>query len=289
MDLFVRFLNPVLMIAAGIGLGVFLAAKFRLDWRIFGIGAATFIAAQVLHIPFNNIVLRPALESAGMTAAPEGVALIVVGLAFGLSAGLFEEVARFIVYRRWLKEARTWREGLMYGAGHGGAEAIILGAFTLLTVIQLVTLQDADLSTIVPPEQLEQAQMQVEQFWALPWYAVFLGTVERLAALCLHLAMSLMVLQAFTRNNKLWLAAAIGWHTLVDAVAVVSVQRLSIYATEGLIILLALISVWIVFRLRTEEPEESGPTENMGGKLPRLNEIQPAELSEEDIDASRYE
>ena len=36
-------------------------------WRLFFIGAVTFIASQVLHIPFNAVVLRSGLLSTDTT------------------------------------------------------------------------------------------------------------------------------------------------------------------------------------------------------------------------------
>lgn len=49
-------LNALLMIALPVALGIFLTRRFHLGWRLFFIGAATFILSQVGHIPFNLLV-----------------------------------------------------------------------------------------------------------------------------------------------------------------------------------------------------------------------------------------
>ena len=66
MDIAIRFLNPLLMIALGLGLGVFFGRRLGAEWRLFGIGAVTFIASQVFHIPFNGRALTPALATLGL-------------------------------------------------------------------------------------------------------------------------------------------------------------------------------------------------------------------------------
>ena len=71
--------------------------------------------------------------------------MAVVAVFYGLSAGLFEEIARYLTYRFWLKDSQNWKSGLMFGAGHGGIEAMILGALALLSLIQAYVLRDADL------------------------------------------------------------------------------------------------------------------------------------------------
>ena len=53
-----HFLNGLLMILMPIGLGLWLEKRLRLGWRLWWIGAATFVLSQVGHIPFNSGVER---------------------------------------------------------------------------------------------------------------------------------------------------------------------------------------------------------------------------------------
>jgi uncharacterized membrane protein YhfC len=94
------------------------------------IGAAVFIISQVFHIPFNLLVLNPALQQIQQNL-PETIGLLVVSVLLGLSAGVFESSARYFMYRWWIKDARTWRVGVLSGAGHGGL-SILLGRLVLL-------------------------------------------------------------------------------------------------------------------------------------------------------------
>ncbi|GAB4577645.1 MAG: YhfC family intramembrane metalloprotease [Anaerolineales bacterium] len=255
MDIFLRVLNPILMILFGLGVGIIVARQRNVEWRVYGIGALTFVGSQVLHIPFNLWVLNPVLLK--VASSPfEDALLFISAMALGLSAGVFEETARYLVYRLWLKDTRTWKDALMFGAGHGGIEAILLGVFTLFTVINLIALVGKDLTAIVPENQIQLAQQQIEAFWALPWYGVLLGASERIFAICFHLAASVLVLQVFRRKNILWLFGSIGLHTLLNALAVYGVQTWGPYITELILAVFALLCLGIVFKLKTEEPNE---------------------------------
>ncbi|MEW6403090.1 MAG: YhfC family glutamic-type intramembrane protease [Chloroflexota bacterium] len=249
MEIFVRTLNAFLMIALPLALGVFLARRLRVEWRLFGIGALTFIGSQVLHIPFNAWALSPAVARLGLAGAQDGLRLVALAILYGLSAGVFEETARYLSFRFWIKEARDGKSALMFGAGHGGIEAMILGVLALYALIQAVVLREADLTAILPPEQIQLAQSQLQAYWSLPWHLALMGAVERVGALCFHLSASVLVLQAFTRRNALWIGAAIAWHTVINAVALVSVQYWGVSITEGIVLLLGALSIAFVFLL----------------------------------------
>ena len=59
-----------------------------------------------------------------------------------------------------------------------------------------------------------------------------------------------MVMRAFTHRNAGWLGAAIGWHALINTLAVIGLFTVSPVATEGLVGLTAGVSAGILFALR---------------------------------------
>ncbi len=122
--------------------------------------------------------------------------LVVNAIILGLLAGIFEETARYILFRYILKNARTWKEGILVGLGHGGVEALLLGILAAVTFVTMIGYRSIDLSTVpsIPADQLELARQQVGTYWSSPWYAALLGLVERIFAICLHLSFSVMVL-----------------------------------------------------------------------------------------------
>jgi uncharacterized membrane protein YhfC len=178
-----------------------------------------------------------------------------------LLAGIFEETARFILFTLILKKARSWKEGVLVGLGHGGMEAILVGIFAALTLVNMIVYRNIDLSTVpsIPADQLELAQQQVEAFWSTEPYLALAGFFERIFAMCLHLSLSLMVLHGIANRRAIWFWLALSWHALVDAVAVYVGQSVGVLQTEGLVAIFAAISLWIVFRLRARfaEPDQA--------------------------------
>ena len=122
----------------------------------------------------------------------------------------------------------------------------------------MLAYRTVDLSTTpgIPADQLELAKQQVEAYWSMPWYLGLIGFVERIFAIMLHVSLSVMVLYAIAYRKPFWFWLALLWHALVDAVAVYAVQKTGILATEGVIAVFGLISLWIVFKMRSMFAED---------------------------------
>lgn len=287
MDVLVRLLNSLIMFALPLLLATWLVRRFQLPWRLFLVGAGTFVGAQALHIPFNRFVLQPFAERLGLGGGDGGLRLLALALIFGLSAGVFEEIARLVVYRHWLRDVRRWTGGLLFGLGHGGVEAMLLGGLSFYVLLQTIAYRNADLATIVPAEQLALARAQLDAYWSAPWYAALLGAIERAFAIGIQISLAVMVLQVFTRGSKVWLIMAILWHTIVDAVAVFGASTWGIYVTEVLIGLMAVLSLIFLFRLKSMDgPEE---TEGVESAESSQQEIKRVEIVTEDLPPDRLD
>ena len=249
------FLNGILMVAMPVGLAIYLTSRWKLGGRIWWIGASTFILSQVGHIPFLWAASKLLNQTALITLNPTA-RLIFNAIFLGLSAGIFEEGARYLVMRWWAKDTRSWRKGVLFGAGHGGAEAIILGVLTMYAFLQLFAIRNADLSKLVPANQLALVQNLVKTYWAVPWYDSLLGALERLLAMTCQIAMAVMVIQVFIRKKIGWLFAAIGYHALIDASAVISQKYLIPAGVEAVVGIFAILGVVIIFLLRQPEPQD---------------------------------
>jgi uncharacterized membrane protein YhfC len=285
---FTYALNGLLMIAMPVGLAIFLTRRWKLPGRIWWIGALTFIFSQVGHIPFNALI-APVFNQFGFIALHPTVQLLIKAAFYGLSAGLFEEGARYLILRFWLKDARSWRTGILFGAGHGGAEAIILGALVLVAYTQLLILRNAtptELAQVVSPDQIELAQAQLSTYWSAPWYTTLLGAVERLFTIPTQIAMAVMVMQAFTRKNIGWLFAAISYHALLDGIAVFGQSNLSAFALEAIVGGFAVLSLIIIFLLR--QPEPVAPNIEPAPVLLQAPTIKPVDETKANLNDTKY-
>lgn len=280
-------LNGLLMIAASSAIGYFLTRKLKLSWDLWWVGGFTFILSQIAHIPFNLIFLNPLIKKTTNSLSSETMALVITAVMLGISAGIFEESARYLVYRWWQKDVRSWSKAVLYGAGHGGIEAILLGFLVLLTFFQIMALGTSDLSSLFPEEKLVLVKHQLDAYWSVPWQLSLLGAVERTFTIPFHISAAVLVVQTFKRQQIHWLFLAIGWHTILNAVVFSSASLWGIYVAEGLLGILAIISLAIIYVLRDpfEEIEEELPPLDTPKSLEMLKTI---EVSKDRLDSTRY-
>ncbi len=281
----VHFLNGLLMILLPVGLGIYLTRRWKMGWGLWFIGAGTFVLSQVGHIPFNTVA-GLLLNRTPLVQLPPAGQLIFNAVFLGLSAGLFEELSRWAMFRWWARDARSWRTGILTGAGHGGAEAIIFGFLALLAYAQLAALRGTDLAAFVPADQLALAQQQMAAYWSMTWYDSMLGAVERMFTIPVQIAFAVIVLQSFTRRRAYWVWLAVGYHTLIDATAVLAVKYVGVYGTEAIVAGFSVLSVIIIFLLRRPEPAPEdlpAPPAPMSGFTPK-----PVEETSENLDNTRF-
>lgn len=279
-------LNGIFMLALPTGLGFVLTRRFKLGWRIWWIGAGTFVLSQAGHLRFN--ALATALFSRGVLPLPPPEGRLVFNVVFlGLSSGLWEETARYAAFRWWAKDARSWRKAVLLGAGHGGIEAILLGVLVLVNLIILISLRGRDLANVVPAEQLELAAQQVQAYWSAPWNLILLGALERAFAIPMHLALSVIVWQTIARRQIWWLAVAILWHALANALAVYTAALWGPYASEALLAVNALACLGVISALHQPKPVEAEPVIE---PLPPALDLAHLEIqdTEEGLERSRY-
>ena len=197
--LFVGLLFGV-VICFGVPIGgvVMLGRRKKGMGKAFLPGALAFVISQLLiRIPLLKFVLPQYAWYGVLQLNPW-----TYGLFLGLTAGLFEETARWIAICFFLKGKQEREHGLAFGLGHGGIEAIVLVGVPLLgAALQLFT---------------DKA--------ALPFVgagSLFIIGIERLFAITFHVGASLLVMYGVRRRKPLFLLAAIFLHTLLDAAVVI--------------------------------------------------------------------
>lgn len=235
-------------------LAMVLSKRLRVDAHYAGYGALIFFLFQVIsRIPLVQVVggaLAPMLKSSQLAAL-----LWLVALA--LTAGLFEEVGRYVGYR-WLmrREQKTWEKAVLYGVGHGGLESILLVGLSLLGTILIGLALTAVPLTILPAAQRAPLIQQYAALAAVPGWYPLLGLWERLWTLPVHIGLSVVVLQVFQRGRLRWLWWAVVAHAVVDF-SVVAVQLplsghplLVALVPEALVAVFGAIALWVVRALR---------------------------------------
>jgi uncharacterized membrane protein YhfC len=278
-----------LMMLLPLFVGWFIRRRYGVGWGVFALGAATFVASQIVHIPLNM-----ALGLIGNP--PHGVALWplpAIALVAGLSAGLCEEGARWIVLTFFAKRTRGWRAGLQFGAGHGGIEAIIFGALVLVNAVSMIALSTGDPARLgITGANAEQVAAARAAYWATPPYMFFIGGLERVFAITMQIGLASLVMAAVVRKQPLYLLAAIAFHTAVDFWAVWAMPQFGAWAVEAGAALAALFSLWVIWRLREPEPVTVVEPAQVAAPLTAAD-LQQRTLNAEELSeraaASRYE
>ncbi len=248
-------LNAALMIGVPIGVGYYLTRRFGQGWGIWFLGVVTMLAAQIGSGFFTRSV--NALIADNAASWPMMTQIVFDGLLLGLSAAVWEEGVRYAVLRWWAKEVRSWKDGVMMGAGHGGAMAILLGIFALFYVSQMFRYRNADLSAIVPADQLAYAQAEVARFWSQPWYFTLLNALDSFSFLMVNIGLATLVMRAFLKQQFSWFLLALVLHFVIASGRELGMAFIGPYWTEALLLLVGLSCLLLVFLWREPQAAES--------------------------------
>lgn len=200
------------------------------------IGAATFfLFAMVLEQILHAVVL-------GVGGERITGNIWIYGLYGGLAAGLFEEVGRFVAMRFAMKKQLNLPNALMYGVGHGGIEAILIVG--LASVSNLVTSIMINAGTLeaslgaLDQATKEDTLTQLSALWTTPSYQFFLSGIERIVAVTLHIALSVLVFQAVKLGKKRYWFLAFAIHAGVDFATVIAANYLNLVLVEVMLAVL---------------------------------------------------
>lgn len=200
------------------------------------IGAATFfLFAMVLEQILHAVVL-------GVGGERITGNIWIYGLYGGLAAGLFEEVGRFVAMRFAMKKQLNLPNALMYGVGHGGIEAILIVG--LASVSNLVTSIMINAGTLeaslgaLDQATKEATLTQLSALWTTPSYQFFLSGIERIVAVTLHIALSVLVFQAVKHGKKRYWFLAFAIHAGVDFATVIAANYLNLVLVEVMLAVL---------------------------------------------------
>ena len=251
------FLNILLLFGIPIAGGVFLVRKYDLEGRWWWNGASIYVISLIITTPLQNYVINPFLNNISVSGTmPSIEVLILGGVLLGFTAGASEELLRYAMFRWWAKDARSLKSGMLLGLGHGGAGSIILGVLVLYNFINMATIRNMDLTTIVSAELVQLLKTQVAAYWSAPWYFTFREAIGQIFNLVIQVCLAVMVLQIFFRRKIIWLMLAIGFHTLVETTRVITLNLSNEYLMNAALGLFAIVSIMIIFSLRNLKAPE---------------------------------
>jgi uncharacterized membrane protein YhfC len=144
----------------------------------------------------------------------------------------------------------------------------LIGGLALLTWVNVLALAYGGLEQI-PPEQRPAVAAQLREIAGQPAWTPLLGAWERLWTVPVHVALSVVVLQAFRRGSLAWLWLAILAHGTVNFTAVGLLQVLgrgpaASLIVEGVIAAFGLLALAATWALR-DRPRPTPPVASAAG------------------------
>ena len=220
-----------LIVSFALPIGLFIYAKKKLGAKAapFFIGCGVFFVMVVmLEAAIHRIVFQLAGE-----ALPGSVILYAV--YGGLMAALFEETGRYIAMR-FLVKPMDFPNAFMYGAGHGGVEAMLLcGVASISNIASAVMINSGTMSAQLASLDAKKAAdtaAALSALWTTPSLTFFAGGVERLLAVVLHVSLSILVFQSIRKKSRKDLLNANLFHFVIDSLAVLLSAVASVWVVE---------------------------------------------------------
>lgn len=238
---FTFILSGILEVLLPVAIMLWLKMRFKVSWKLFGVGVLTFIGSQMVHIP-----LLVGVRQVTQQFLPPYVitvwANLLNAIILGLLAGICEETARLVGYYVLKDRAKVFPAALALAAGHGGIESILIGLWLLVQYILILWVSKSGVSIIgITPQT-------AITFASAAWYLPLISFFERLTAVTIHITLSVMVWRAFTRRTWGWFAAAILYHAFIDALAVALISLgFSVFLIEGILGVFMLVNLGLLY------------------------------------------
>ncbi len=245
-----------LLIAVGLPFALLLVIYKNTGAKIvnFFIGCGIFVVfAMILEQIMHTIVFS-------VTGTLLTNNIILYGLYGGLAAALFEETGRLIAMKFFMKKNLNKQNALMYGAGHGGMEAILIVGLTYVSNLMTAVMINAGVlqksMTMLDEETQATTFEQLKVLWELPAWQFYMAGVERIIAIALHIALSVLVYKAVKTGRKLFWFLAFFLHFAVDFVTVViSGYGAPIWLIEAVLLVIVVFIALYVRKLYLEDVE----------------------------------
>lgn len=199
----------------------------RKELKPFIVGVLVFFISQILfRLPLLYFVLPNQIWYMKLSVNP-----YLYSIFLGLTAGIFEEVGRYIGFKYFLKNNQKYEDGLAFGFGHWGVEALlIVGINAIVLLFNTSLAQTTGLNTLNS----------------------YLMGIERILALSLHVGFTMIVLYGIRLNKIKYLFIAIILHGMVDAGLGIlpALINIGIIGVETYVLIWALGFIYLIYKLK---------------------------------------
>jgi uncharacterized membrane protein YhfC len=252
-------LSLIVQVGYPLAVTLYFRRKTGASWLLFVYGAVIFALFQLFTwLPLSvylDVVVGGALDSE--------LHAFVWLLTLALLTSLVEEGGRLVGYRYLFPRGNfraNWRNGVMYSLGHGSVETLLLIAgLTFVHFLAYLVLSRSGSEPLLPnlpgggDGVAEAVAALIETTWSQP----LIVALERVLALPHQVAWGLLVMQSIVSRQKRWFGFAVLYHTSVAVIVPGRVRLTDFAVAESVNVLLAVLSLWIIIRLRAVYLDEA--------------------------------
>ncbi len=209
-------ISLLITIVLPIAAGFWLNRKLSVPWRVITYGALGYFIVQALitfaFSGFNSLVQN---ETIALSGDSLNTAQIYLSVFLGALLGV---LVRWLGMRFVNEDLDNLEAAYGIGVGYGGAESIMLvGLPLLVTFITMLANMNIDPQTTnLDPAVIQQ----IEELWQVSATIPLVGSLERIAAFVMHITVTILILQVFINEHKIWLLAAFGLELLANGLIV---------------------------------------------------------------------
>ncbi|MEC1177788.1 YhfC family glutamic-type intramembrane protease [Metasolibacillus meyeri] len=202
----------------------FLYALYKKNVIPFILGVVAFSCSQLLiRIPLINFIAKESSTYQFWSATKPMLILFLLAL----SAGIFEETARWLAMRFFLK-TYTLRNGILFGLGHGGIEAVTIVGIPVV----------------------------VNYFYIMQPFQLYMSGIERLCAMGIHVCLSIFVLIAVRQGKFIYCSYAILLHATVNFATGFVAMHTTPLMTEVCLVVLSTAVILITYLFWRRKKDE---------------------------------
>lgn len=181
----ISFVTPILML-------IYYMVHKKQKLKPFIVGVLVFFISQImLRLPLLSYVFQNQIWYMKLSLNP-----YLYSIFLGLTAGIFEEVGRYIGFKYFLKNNQKYDDGLSFGFGHWAIEALLIVGINAIILLFSHNLFEASGLSITN---------------------AFMMGMERLFVISVHVGFSIIVLYSVRLNKISYLFIAIILHGIIDA------------------------------------------------------------------------
>ncbi|MDD3958970.1 MAG: YhfC family intramembrane metalloprotease [Clostridiaceae bacterium] len=233
--------------------------RYRISFLF--VGAAAFFFSQII---LRSMLLSQLVKTSFHESMAEN--LLYVFVIGALSAGLFEESARYFGFSRLKQRGPTWADAVAFGIGHGGIESIVLvGISQVSNIFMAFMIRSGMFDSTIAPSLGDQADAFKAQYLETAPSLFFASGLERIAVMPVHIFLSVLVCLAVIKKRPILLLVSILLHALVNTPAVISqLYEINVWIIEAIIILIGVAMLVGTIRLKSSFPS-TVPAREPGG------------------------